>query len=531
MFRYALPRIATTRYGEGGLVAQDRVVVGWREAALFALAQALLWSLAFTFTYKAPALDGAEQFVWAFSLENGYWKHPPLPSWILHGLMQLFGPSLALSFVTTQIGVTLALLLTWRLGCQFMSPRRSLIAMALTSLVDYHTIGADSFNHNTALLPFQAAMVLAFYRASREGQWRWWAAAGLTAGLATLVKYVALLPIAGLLAAFAVDRAMHCRRQLLGLALAFVVFAIVLTPHAIWLQQTDFLPFHYARAVAQPAPGFTDGMQGLFDFVLIQMIRALPLLIGVAIVMSTRPSDGGSASLERSPAPSRRDTRFLWIAGLSPIALTLAVGLLTNTTLQSRWGANAFLLSGWLAMSALSRPDTPAMLRRCLRFTAVSHLVLCLGFTLSKTVLSEHLQRRTRANFPGAVLAQSAQSTWRAHTSAPLRVVVSDIWLGGNLVANNARPLAVLIDGHHLKSPWVKEQAVTDCGALVLDDQTADAAGHGEPHPALDALMRRADVTGTWELPWAAGPQHPGGSGEVRWGIILPAREGACTLR
>src|SRR5258706_9738206 len=89
MFWYASPRIAIPRYGEGDLVSQDRATVGWREAALFALAQALLWSLAFSLTYKAPALDGAEQFVWAFSLENGYWKHPPLPSWIFHALLQV----------------------------------------------------------------------------------------------------------------------------------------------------------------------------------------------------------------------------------------------------------------------------------------------------------------------------------------------------------------------------------------------------------------------------------------------------------
>src|SRR2546423_2437102 len=253
MFRYASPGIATARYWRGDLVSEDRSTVCWTDAALFALAQALLWSFAFSFTYKAPALDGADQFVWAFSLENGYWKHPPLPSWIFHALMQVFGPSVALSFVSTQVSVTLALLLTWRLGCEFMSPRRSLIAMALTSLVDYHTIGADSFNHNTALLPFQAAMVLAFYRASRGAQWRWWAIAGLMAGLATLVKYVALVPIAGVLVAFALDRAMYCRRQLLGLALAAFVFAIVLTPHALWLHHSDFLPFRYARSVAQPA--------------------------------------------------------------------------------------------------------------------------------------------------------------------------------------------------------------------------------------------------------------------------------------
>jgi hypothetical protein len=198
--------------------------------------------------------------------------------------------------------------------------------------------------------------------------------------------------------------------------------------------------------------------------------------------------------------------------------------------LQSRWGANAFLLSGWLAMAATRRIDTPAMLRRSLRFAAFAHLVLCLGLTMSTTVLAERLHRRTRANFPGAVLAQRAQETWRRYATTPLRVVISDIWLGGNLVAHSPRPLAVMIDGHHLKSPWVREDAVAACGAMVLDDQTEDLAGRGEPHEALDALMRRADASGEWELPWADGDAHATSAGRVRWGVIFPRHAADCPL-
>src|SRR5437016_4591428 len=96
----------------------DELRVGWTLAVLCCLAQVLLWSTAFGLSYKAPEIDSAEQFVWAFSVENGYWKHPPLPSWIMHGLIRVFGPSVALSFAATQASVALALVLTWRLGCE-----------------------------------------------------------------------------------------------------------------------------------------------------------------------------------------------------------------------------------------------------------------------------------------------------------------------------------------------------------------------------------------------------------------------------
>ena len=503
---------------------------GW--VLLLCAAQVLLWSLAFGLTYSAPELDGAEQFVWSYSLENGYWKHPPMPSWIMHGLIRVFGASVALPFVATQVSIAIALALTWRLGCEFMSARRSLVAMVLTSLVTYHNIGGDCFNHNTAMLPFQAAALLAFYRATRLGLWRHWALAGLLGGLAMLVKYVAALPLLGMLAYFALDRSLHTRRHLTGLAVASAVFVLTMLPHAIWLETTDFLPFRYARSVAQSLPGLAATGSDLAMFVLMQTVRLIPLALGVWFMLrgqspASRVHDG--ATHEAEP----RDKLFLWVAAGAPLLLTVGIGLLSQTQMQSRWGANAFLLSGWVVVSSLRRLDSTRAFARAVRFAVVAHLVLCLCLTLSKTVLAEQLGIRTRANFPGAILAHKAHETWTSYSAAPLRIVVSDIWLGGNIVANGNDHVAVLIDGHYLKSPWVHESAVRDCGALVLDDQTNDAAGRVRVDAALDALMRRADFTGTWELPWPDTDREVRSerSGRVRWGVILPNAGSNCQLR
>jgi 4-amino-4-deoxy-L-arabinose transferase-like glycosyltransferase len=508
----------------------------WRWVVLLCLAQTLLWGLGLGLSRSAPELDSAEQFVWAFSMESGYWKHPPLPSWIMHGLLNVFGPSVALPFVATQLCVTLALALIWKLGCEFMSPRRSLIAMALTSLVAYHNVGGDSFNHNSVLLPFQAATWLFFYRATRSGAWHQWVLVGLFAGLSMLVKYVALLPLAGLLVCFAADRQLHTRRSLAGLALAIVVFATVMLPHALWLRSTSYLPFHYAQAVSQSLPGLLATLRALVDFVLIQVMRLLPFALGMWFAMrQTAKADAApcQAAPVNSFKTSPRDIRFLLIATLTPLLLTVLISLVTETELQSRWGANAFLLVGWLAMAALPRLDTPRMQRTTVHVVLLAQVSMCSVVVLSKTLLSDHLQIRSRANFPGAVLAEQAQATWARHTSVPLRLVVSDIWLGGNLVAHSDRRLAVLIDGRHFKSPWVKEQAVADCGALVLDDQTDDAAGHAKPDAALEALMAKATLQGTWLLPWngARGDASRSAMGKVKWGILLPQNPAACLPR
>jgi hypothetical protein len=492
--------------------------------------QVLLWSCAFGLTYKAPEIDSAEQFVWAFALESGYWKHPPMPSWIMHGLLQVFGPSVTLPFVATQVCVVTALALAWRLGCEFMSPRRSLIATALTSLVTYHSIGADNFNHSTALLPFQAATVLLFFLATRRQAVHLWVLAGLYAGLSMLVKYSALMPIAGLLVYFALDRRLHNRKALLGLAVATGTLALVLLPHIIWLQSTNFLPFQYARSVARPMPGLTSSLQGLADFTLVQALRLLPMAVGLAYVLAPWRAIAFNSD---KPAIPPRDLLFLWIAALSPLALTIAFAMVTQTELQSRWGANAFLFSGLAAMACVGRVDTPLLLRRTLTVVVATHVLASLGLTLSKTVLADHLHRKTRANFPGAVLAAESAKVWKAYSNAPLRIVVSDIWLGGNIVANSPGRVAVLIDGRMFKSPWVDEAAVANCGALVLDDQTGGADEPPANGPALDALMARATVTGTWNLPWAVSQQQAtqAATGVVRWGIIEPRNPGACSIR
>jgi 4-amino-4-deoxy-L-arabinose transferase-like glycosyltransferase len=500
-------------------------------ALLLAAGQVALFGLAVGLTYSAPEIDSAEQFVWSFSLENGYWKHPPMPSWIMHALVDVFGPSVVLPFIAAQACTVIALLLTWRLACEFMTPNRALVAMALTSLVTYHNIGADSFNHSTALLPAQAAMVLFFYLAVRRGDRQFWLLAGLFAGLAVLVKYTALLPIAALLLYFVTDRRLHTWRQTVGLALAGAVFALTILPHLLWLESTNFLPFRYAQAVAQAAPGTSALLLNVADFLLAQLVRLLPFALGLWFVLRRRFAESPAAPVQPL---ANEDTHFLWLAGVGPLALTVLYAIATATELQSRWGSNEFLLAGVLALAAWPRAVTAETLRRTLWVVAIGQVVLCLGQTLSKSVIAESLQRPTRANFPGELLAREARATWARHTERPLRLVVSDIWLGGNVVANSRHQrVAVLIDGLHFKSPWVRAGAVDACGALILDDLTPDRVGRDAPNPALDALMERADDTGIWTLPWAQGakadPAKP--RGLVRWGVILPRGPGECRLR
>ncbi|MDB5956385.1 MAG: hypothetical protein JWP60_2993 [Ramlibacter sp.] len=499
-------------------------LAGVAVALAFAFAYACWWAAGLAHGYGAPPLDSAEQLVWSYSLEASYWKHPPLPSWIMHGLTQVFGPSVALPFFAAEISAALALALLWRLGAEIFGPGRSLLAAALTALVGYHSWQAESYNHNSALLPFQAAVTLFFYLAVRRGYWHLWLLTGVCAGLAMLVKYAALFPLCGLLIYLALDRQARNRRTASGLALAAAAAASVFAPHVVWLQLHDYSTLHYASSVAQPLSGFRAWAANLGEFGEAQLLTLMPLLMVVAwMAWSLR-----GPAREAGAVASASDRRFLWTAGLAPLLLVVLSGTVARCEILPRWGYNVFLLAGWLALDALRWPAdriVPA-LRVCVGF----NLVLWTAMAILVPELKEAIGWQGRSNFPGRELATLVQETWSGHARQPLRIVISDTWLGGTIAAYRPLPLAVLADGDPARAAWVSEADVRACGAVVVLDRTG---GSSLPQPTVSRWLVLSDVHGEWQLPWAPsrGLRHPWGlTTRIAWGVIEPRDPGDCRL-
>jgi hypothetical protein len=120
-----------------------------------------------------------------------------------------------------------------------------------------------------------------------------------------LVKYVALWPIAGLLVYFALDHRLRRRRQFIGLLVALLVFVATLSPHLFWLHRTDFMPFKYARSVAQTLPSVVDVARGVASFLGMQAVRLLPLVAGAWFVLRRLPREeaGSPGAAQQPPAP------------------------------------------------------------------------------------------------------------------------------------------------------------------------------------------------------------------------------------
>src|SRR5438045_3237006 len=55
------------------------------------LALVVLWTVPMAAFYETPPCDNVEELFWGGSLEWGYYKHPPLPSWLMGPLVSLAG--------------------------------------------------------------------------------------------------------------------------------------------------------------------------------------------------------------------------------------------------------------------------------------------------------------------------------------------------------------------------------------------------------------------------------------------------------
>ena len=132
------------------LIATDKDELG-----LFAFLAVYLisWTLLSALLLLSSELDSIEQVVWSQSWQWGYYKHPPLPSALLHALNSLFGgPSIGLTVFAAQGCSVVALFYVWLLAKQMLPKKRAIVAVLITSLIAYHIHVV--FNHNHRMSGF-----------------------------------------------------------------------------------------------------------------------------------------------------------------------------------------------------------------------------------------------------------------------------------------------------------------------------------------------------------------------------------------
>ena len=478
-----------------------------RALLVLIIAQIVVWTLVpRLFAISLPLDVVSDGLGWGHEWQWGYFKHPPLPSWMVELFFDALGDTGP--FLLSQLAIAATYGFVFLLGREMMSARAALIATLLVACVYYFSIPTPEFNHNVAQMPVWAWASFAYFRAVRTGRLRWWGMLGLAGGAAVLTKYASAVLFLAMLAHLLSTRKTAHTLATPGPYLTLGVLLAVTSPHLVWLVHNHFSTFGYAEARAGHGSGLAHRMVAPFRFLVSQLATLLPCLLVAAAIGLLRPL----------PLPSPRDEnfRFLLFLGLGPALITALLSLLSGFVIRDMWGVPMWNLTGLLIVYAMKTRLERVQLVSLYAWVAALFVIMPLAYVLSTALVPEWRGKPSRTQWPDRALAETFSAAWMAQTHAPLRIVESDGWLGG-LIAMRLEPRAsIFIDGNPRHAPWITRGRLAREGALVVW-QTSKT---DSPPPALSLPGMR--MMGVKTFPWPREPKTK--PLRIGWAILPPAR-------
>src|SRR5262245_49042190 len=440
------------------------VTPGSLVAAAAAL-QVVVWTITPALINSAPPLDVVEGYMWGREWVLATYKHPALPSWVLEASRVLAGGAVGWpAYLASQLFIATTFALIFIFGRDIMGSRRAAVGVLLLAALPAYTWLSPEFNHNIALLPFWAGIVLALWRAVERGSTAWWIAVGALAAAGLYAKFTTATLLVAAAGWIVWDH--KARRSLAtpGPWLGLAVFVLIAAPLAIWLIQHRYAPLAYAGERAKL--GHDSHLQ---PFLWGSLANFLAVVVGlwVAGLLTHRRGTGGSRSTMLNPRP----LRFMGLLLFGPLLLTLVVATATGSGLRSAWSNSMFNLAGLFAIGLLSERVDGATLKRLMRFVVALAVLFPLGYAAVFGPFFQTPSKLARVQWPQADIANRFQSIWSTATGGlPLRIVSGRNWVAGLVGLTAPAVPSILSSGRLDWSPWVSQARIDREGMLIVWD-------------------------------------------------------------
>lgn len=504
------PLTATSvlRAGRGPDSRLARSLYGWRFHGPIALALAIIasWVVVQAVVYPGQWGDNFEQFIWAHSLEWGYYKHPPLPTWLMALTIAAFGPSPWWAYLLAGLCTAGTAFFTFRIAAHLLSRHLAAVAILLWGLQQAFSARAQLYNHNTVMMLAISGTAWCVLRAVASQRVHWWLAAGCGAAAAMLSKYQAIVPLGGIVCALLLAGDLQRPDVRRGLTWAALAAALLFSPHAAWMLRHDLTTLRYAAQEGRALDWAGRGMS-MASF-LAQQLRYLFPSLSLAALLWVLPGGRAQARAALKPAGRLWRTRRAWFIGL--IAFPLVVTLLTcpvfGLQLQNHWGYQCLqFVSLWLAwrLRRVSRRPASVLVGVTLALQCVSLLVIAAPLPQGA---QDELRRDDNA-YPARRLAMAAVESWKRVTPCPLKLVVGPPFEAGMISVYAGGEQKVVEWGDFSKTPWVSPQELERDGAIFV-------AEDAELLPTEAGLIESLAVHDS-------GTPAPGGK-RVYWAIVPP---------
>lgn len=468
--------------------------------------QLIAWTLVPWLVNVSLPLDMVrEGLSWGNEFQLGYYKHPPLPSWLAEVSFRLLGD--IGPYLLSQLFIALTYLFVFLLGRRLMPEWKAAAGTVGLIGVSFFTWSSVEFNHNVAQMPlWVAAIYLLHTLVEKPALWRWLLLAVISAaGIYSKYSFVVLIGLGFLFLLQAPYRHLLTSRGFWAFVL--LLFAL-LTPHILWLQANDYLPFQYLEKRAEDAANFSERLLDPVLFIVVQSVNVLVLIVLMLWL-------GLGRTATTSPAFLR------WFA-LAPLLFVALLSLIMAEEPRAMWATPMLSLVG--LMLAWHLPGS-AMLRLgklTLIALTISALVLC-AYAAKALWGEANSGKASRTGWPDSALAAQAQTLWATSVGnkpeCPLRIVSGDNWLAGLVAYRHPTRPSVLVDGDFRLSTWLTSDLADEQGILLIWQEKHQP-------PALSAeLATDALAPQRMEFSWPRAPSLE--SLVVMMQVVLPSNS-AC---
>lgn len=430
-----------------------------------------VWHLS-SIALTAP-MDNIEQWIWSQSLQWGYHKHPPLPTWLLYAPQMLTGPTAWTSQVLGALCTLISVGVFANLIRQIWGKPLAGLALLAALCITFYNGRLNYYNHNILLLLFVSLSAQCWWMILQNGQRRWWIGLGLCAGLGMLSKYQYLLVV--LPSAYFIWQIKPWRKplQLQGLMWAVGTATLVFLPHLLWLLQQELAnsPIRYALNTSLPehqlhSSPITKRVRSGVWLLDLLFNRCLPALLFLWLVKvfcfnKTAPAPDPTPSPQDTPVSG---TRFLMVWGLMPPLTITLLGLTLGMDLQMHWGT-AYAL--WLIA-----PFMVAIKVHQLQNSRRLQKVAWGGFLLIQAGLMIYYDQASDAsfwrNFDSATVARELTESTRQANVGPITIISGHVNLAGAISLAMPEHPKVLINGDLKISPWIQKSELQAPGVIQL---------------------------------------------------------------
>jgi 4-amino-4-deoxy-L-arabinose transferase-like glycosyltransferase len=442
----------------------------FNQSLFFAYLSLGLW-LALSF-YLNPGQfgDNFEQFNWAHSFEWGYWKHPPLTTWLMIGFQSLFQFHRSNTYLLCFLCLSITLFFYWKLAKLLINKRIADFSVLLLSTSFTFTWRAQLFNHNVVLIMMLALSTWTFFyliQLKNRSWWRW-GLFGFICSLTFLTKYQGLLNLTGLLLIFILIKSYKQPKIVSGIIWAFLTFFITIAGHLNWIFEHHQLIAGYTMDRFHNY-SWLERTSNLIGFY-VQQIRffLIPIIIFSILHFVSKQKNHSSAS-SRLNIFKKINVPWVWGLVLFPALSIIALNQLGGVKLANHWGFATFLYIPFM-LAVISEKKLPNNnLPIIILFVAIQ-VISMISLIYTKNFYKPSESRRKDESYPAQIIAKTVEESWQKEIRCPLMIVSGPAFEAGMVSVYSKNYPMVLEESNMAKSPWI-DQALIDKYGLILISQ------------------------------------------------------------